>query len=145
VIQVADIVERIHAAGLLPEKKAVGVDPAGIGEIVEELGNRGIDATPEAGVIVGIPQGWKLTGAIKTTERKLAGGTLRHCGSAMMAWCVGNAKVEPRGNAISITKQAAGKAKIDPLMAVFDAAALMAMNPSAGDGSYLDQEDLLVL
>jgi len=145
VIQVADIVERIHAAGLLPEKKAVGVDPAGIGEIVEELGNRSIDATPEAGVIVGIPQGWKLTGAIKTTERKLAGGTLRHGGSALMAWCVGNAKVEPRGNAISITKQAAGKAKIDPLMAAFDAAALMAMNPSAGDGSYLDQEDLLVL
>jgi phage terminase large subunit-like protein len=25
-----------------------------------------------------------------------------------MAWCVGNAKVEPKGNAILITKQASG-------------------------------------
>jgi phage terminase large subunit-like protein len=44
---------------------------------------------------------------------------------------VGNARVEPRGNAISITKQASGTGKIDPLMATFNAVALMAMNPEA--------------
>ncbi len=88
--------------------------------------------TADANVVVGIPQGWKLVGAIKTTERKLAGGDLRHGGMRLMSWCVGNAKVEPVGNAIRITKQAAGKAKIDPLMATFDAAALMAMNPEVG-------------
>ena len=52
-----------------------------------------------------------------------------HSGSRMMAWCVGNAKGEPRGNAISITKQVSGSGKIDPVMAVFYAVALMAMNP----------------
>ncbi len=29
-----------------------------------------------------------------------------------MAWCVGNARVEPKGNAILITKQASGREKL---------------------------------
>jgi hypothetical protein len=33
-----------------------------------------------------------------------------------MAWAVGNARVEPWGNAITITKQASGTAKTDPLI-----------------------------
>jgi phage terminase large subunit-like protein len=48
-----------------------------------------------------------------------------------MEWCVGNARVEPKGNAILITKQASGTGKIDPLMAGLSAVALMAMNPEA--------------
>jgi phage terminase large subunit-like protein len=63
----------------------------------------------------------------------LAEGAMVHGGAPMMNWCCSNAKVEPKGNAVAITKQAAGFAKIDPLMAVFNAAALMALNPqSAG-------------
>ena len=131
VIEVADIVEHVRDSGLLPEKNAIGVDPVGIGAIVDELAARDIDASPAAGIIVGIPQGWKLNGAIKTTERKLAGGELIHDGSALMAWCVGNAKVEPKGNAVTITKQVSGAAKIDPLMSLFNAVSLMATNPQA--------------
>ncbi len=130
--EVGNIVERIDASGLLPPKIAVGVDQAGISDIVDELVRRNIAAER----IGGIPQGWKLMNAIKTAERHLAGGTLKHSGSPMMAWCVGNAKVEPKGSAIVITKQAAGWAKIDPLMALFDAVATMGLNPEAAKSIY---------
>jgi phage terminase large subunit-like protein len=72
---------------------------------------------------------WKLTGAIKTAERKLADGSLRHSGQELMSWAVANARVEPKRNAIIITKQASGSAKIDPLMAAFNAIAPMSTNP----------------
>jgi phage terminase large subunit-like protein len=121
--QLGDIFGQVNATGLLYQ---VGVDPAGVGAIVEAAAEAGV----EADRIVGISQGWKLSGAIKTAERALADGTLRHCGQPLMAWCVGNAKVEPRGNALTITKQAAGSAKIDALMALFDAVALMSLNPA---------------
>jgi phage terminase large subunit-like protein len=36
------------------------------------------------------------------------------------AVAVGNARVEPKGNAIPVTKQASSSAKLDPLMAAFN-------------------------
>jgi phage terminase large subunit-like protein len=140
VMAVADIVEQLETMGLLPDKIAIGVDQVGISEIVDELAVRGI--APER--VGGVPQGWKLTNAIKTTERKLAGHALVHCGSPLMAWTVGNAKVEARGNAVIITKQTAGSAKIDPLMALFNAVVAMGQNPEPQSSIY-EKQDLLVL
>ena len=122
VADVASICALIEARGLLDK---IGCDPAGLGGIVDALAEAGL---PED-KLIGVSQGWKLTGAIKTAERKLAEGVLVHGGQPLMAWCVGNAKVEPRGNAVIITKQAAGSAKIDPLMALFNAVTLMSLNP----------------
>ena len=106
----------------------MALDPYGIGAIVDALGEVGISGQER---IVGISQGWKLTGAVKTAERKLADGSLRHSGQTLMSWAVGNARVEPKGNAIMITKQASGSAKIDPPMAAFNAIALMATTTSS--------------
>jgi len=127
--QVAQYVKQIEDAGVLDQ---VGVDQAGIGAVVDAIVGAGIDF----GRIVGIPQGWRLVGAIKTAERRLAERALIHGSQRMMAWCVSNARVEPRGNAVIITKQISGAAKIDPLMALLDAVALMAMNPKPRKAAY---------
>jgi phage terminase large subunit-like protein len=135
--QIGEIIQRCEESGLLDR---IGVDPVGIGDIVDEFVDRNI----EQDRIVGISQGWKLSGAIKTAERKIAEKTMMHGGMALMAWCVGNARVEPRSNAILITKGASGTGKIDPLMATFNAVALMAMNPEArGNSNFYDHCDLL--
>lgn len=135
VAEVADIVCRVRDLGLLPAEHAIGVDSVGIGAVVDELTapGRGIDIRQ----IVAVSQGWKLNGAIKTTERALAGGDLVHGGQPLMAWCVGNAKTDPKGNATAITKAVSGSAKIDPLMAGFNAVYLMALNPE-GQGAMDD-------
>lgn len=140
IAEFADIIEQVAASGLLPAKNAIGLDPVGVGQIIDELAMRGIEAEQ----IVGVTQGWKLAGAIKTAERKLADGTLVHADQGLMAWCVGNAKLEARGNAVLITKQVAGAGKIDPLMAGFNAVALMSMNPESTRSVYEDRP-LLVL
>jgi phage terminase large subunit-like protein len=112
----------------------IGVDRHKIVEIYDGLVLAGIAAER----IVAISQGWQLIGAIATTERRLAAGTFHHGGTKMMAYCVGNAKVMVKGNNIIITKEIAGAAKIDPLMATFDAAELMARNPEAQGKSFWD-------
>jgi phage terminase large subunit-like protein len=68
-------------------------------------------------------------------KRKLADKTLIHCGQRLKAWAVNNARVEPKGNAITITKQASGTAEIDPLMAAFNAVAWMSSNPASSQPS----------
>ncbi len=130
--QLAAYVKRIDAASRLPDKDAIGVDPAGVGGVIDAIVAKGIAQEK----IVGVSQGWKLSGAIKTLERKLAEGGFWHAAQALMAWCVGNAKVEPRSNAMLITKQASGTAKIDPLMAGFNAVTLMSLNPPAVEKKF---------
>ncbi|MDX0897444.1 terminase large subunit [Sinorhizobium medicae] len=126
----AGIVEQVKASGLLPDVHGVGLDPFGIGALVDELSARGI----EGDVLTAIRQGSALSPASWGIEIKLKNKTFWHAGTRLMNWCVGNAKTEVRGGAVLITKQTAGRAKIDPLVAVFNAAILMSRNPEAGNG-----------
>ena len=126
--EAAAIVAQVVATGLLPEKSAIGLDPLAVGGLIDALVEVGV--TEEQ--LVSIGQGFKLSSAVWSSERKLRDGTMKHDGSAMFAWCVGNAKAEQKGNAVYITKEVAGKAKIDPLIAMFNAIKLMERNPEAG-------------
>ncbi len=140
---IVGIVDRVKNAGLL---SSVAVDPAGLGELVDALAQIGV--SQEAKTLVGIGQGYRLMNAIKTAERRLANGTLLHSGSGLMAWCVGNVRIEPTATAIRATKQNAGDAKIDPWAAAMNAVDLMSANPDSA-GSVYDTDErpngLLVL
>lgn len=121
-----DAFEKVIKSGLLPQKNGVGLDPNNVAAMIEEFNRRGM--TDE--MLRRLMQGPALSPAWWGIERKLDDLTFFHGGTALMNWVVGNAKVESKGNAILITKQMAGRAKIDPLIAIGCAAILMSWNPS---------------
>lgn len=131
----ADICERVREANLLPQEEGIGLDAYGVAALVDELEARGFGG----GAIVAVGQGYKLNGAIRGIERRLIDGTFRHGAQPLLTWAVGNAKVEVRGNNVLITKAKAGTAKIDPLIAIFNAAQLMDRNPVAGTGGITSE------
>jgi len=104
---VVDIVRQVKDAGLLG---LVGVDAIGLGGIIDALAE--IDVTEQAGILKGVRQGISLMGSIKTVERKLVDGSLKHSGSRMMAWCVGNAKIVPTPTAIRMRVTKPGSARL---------------------------------
>ncbi|WP_313330320.1 terminase large subunit [Comamonas sp.] len=137
--EVVTLVEQIVGSGLLDK---VGVDRLGLGAIYDALVGTDDEPGPvTADQVVGIPQGYQLNGAIKTAERHVAAKKLVHGGSALLAWCVGNAKTVLQGNAVTITKAASGVGKIDLLMALFDAVYLMALNPESKSGPAIQTLD----
>ena len=126
------------ASGLLPEKNAVGIDPNQAAAVIEAL--IGVGVTDQ--MIRRLLQGPALAPAVFGLEIKLADATYFHADQALMTWVVGNAKIEQRGNAVMVTKQVSGRAKIDPLIALFEAAILMSWNPRAG--TLVTGADILV-
>jgi len=138
---VAATAARLLDAGLLPPEGAVGVDTTNSAAIQYQMFQKGI--TYEQLVIVG--QDWRLSPAIWGMERMLKQRIFRHGGQKLMSWSVGNARPEIKGSAVRITKEVAGKAKIDPLMATFNAFMLMVRDPVAQSGaSYLESLPLAV-
>lgn len=141
VTEAADICDILRDAALLPDEAAIGVDPWGVAGFRDEMFAR--DFTDDQVTLVS--QGYRLSGAIKGLERRLVDGGLKHGDQGLLNWCVGNAKAETRGNNVYITKEKAGTSKIDPLVALFNAAILMDLNPSVAGTSYLDHSELMVV
>lgn len=140
--EIASIILDLHEAGLLPDKAGVGIDNyGGAMVLVDTLIEMGV---PEEALLA-VGQGYKQQPAVQTLPRKLKDKTMRHCGQKLMSWAVGNAKTELKGSNYVVTKQAAGAAKIDPLMALFDAAMLMLGNPTARGISVYRERGALVL
>ena len=124
---VVEVCEQVDLSGKLAQ---VGVDAAGIGAIVDALAEIGI--TQDAETLDAVRQGISLMGAIKTIEIKLADYSFRHGGTRLMRWCVENLRVVPTPTAMRVARDESGFGKVDPAMALFNAAHLMSLNPDAG-------------
>lgn len=124
-MEAAAIVAKIRDGGKLADK-GIGVDVAQIDSVRKALEEQGFEVGRD---IYSVPQGWRLYGTIKNAERAIYEGTLLHCDQPLMAWCVSNARMEARGNAVLITKEASGYGKIDALMAMLDAISMMQSVP----------------
>ena len=129
ITELAQFAKQVYDSGKLDK---IGLDPLGLGGLLDGLLAVGI---PQEQMIA-VAQGYKLAGYIQTTERKLAEGNLYHAGQDLMTWCAGNARVVMKGNGMMISKQESGTAKIDPLIATFNAVALMSLNPEPINKDY---------
>lgn len=121
---IIELIQEIKQTGKLA---MVSVDPAGLGEMIEELAAIGI--TQDAKNLYAAPQGGWMMNSLKTAERMLVSGKMVHDESDMMTWCISNLKIEPTATSIRATKQHAGDDKIDPAMAMFNAVSAMIQAP----------------
>ncbi len=141
VADMVDICEIVRDRGRLPKEDGIGLDPHGVSALLDELEARGFPLE----VAIGIGQGFKLSGTIKGIERRLLDASFWHGGQGLLSWAVGNAKAETKGNNIYITKQKAGVAKIDPLIAVINGSQVMDRNPIAAGRSVYEDRGILVI
>lgn len=125
--ELAELVSRIVATGLLPDENGIGLDHGQVAPVLEALAEQNV----EGPVLVGIRQGGGLRGPIWNMELKLQAKQVAHCAQPMMDWVVGNAKATRVGSMVTIEKVQQGTAKIDPIIAIFNAAELMGRNPVA--------------
>ncbi len=137
----AAICRIVADSGLLPEKAGIGLDSAGVALLLDALE----DLELEQPLVQAVTQGWKLQTAISSVPLKLEDRRFLHGDQAIMAWCVGNAKQTLRGSNYVVTKEVSGAAKIDMLMALFNAAMLMFMNPESAGLSVYRERGALVL
>ena len=132
---VARIAAMVKASGLMPATGGLAADAWQMGPLTDALVRSGFDPGDDAlqrmGHIRAVRQGVGLSSAILTLEFMLGDRRFLHDGSNMMAWCVSNALVKLRGSAVYVSKEESGAGKIDPFVALLNAAKAMEDGPVA--------------
>lgn len=134
----AEICRKVFDSGKLPEVSGIGLDAAGVALLLDALEDAGLQSP----LVQAVTQGWKLQTAISSVPLKLEDRRFIHGDQPIMAWSVGNAKQTLKGSNYVVTKEVSGAAKIDLLMALFNAAMLMFQNPEAAGTSVYETRGL---
>lgn len=139
---IVDLVSSLRETGKMPAEAGLGLDVAGLPELLTDLELAGHDQP----FVTGVTQGWALQTAIKSIPLRLKAKIMRPAAQPIFAWSVGNSRVELKRSNQYITKELAGAAKIDVVIGLLNAAQLMSKNPKpSGQGSVLlDMEEVLV-
>ncbi|MEO0485281.1 MAG: terminase large subunit [Pseudomonadota bacterium] len=140
--EIVELVGELRETGKMPEEEGVGLDVAGLPELLTELELAG----HEQPFVTGVAQGWALQSSIKSIPLRLKSKIMRPAPQQVFSWSVGNAKVEVKRSNSYITKELAGAAKIDVVIGLLNAAQLMVKNPEpSGVGSaLLDMDGVIV-
>jgi len=123
--EIVELVGYLVETGKLPKENAVGLDIAGLPELLTALELAGY----EQPFFAGVGQGWQLQNVIRSLPLRAKSKLLRPAKQGLFAWSVGNAKVELKRSNQYITKELAGAAKIDVVIGLLNAAQLMFGNP----------------
>jgi phage terminase large subunit-like protein len=96
----------------------IGIDSFGAPGLVEAL-------SPLGAEISAVAQNYTLTPAIAQVPRLIAEGALKHSGSRLLRWNIGNSVVTRHGNSFHLSKATAvGAAKVDGAAALLNAVAV---------------------
>jgi phage terminase large subunit-like protein len=78
IVGMVEILKTVRASGLMPADSAIGVDPYGIGALVDALAEAGFTiGDGRHGQVVAVRQGTNLMSAMHSMERKLKDGCWR--------------------------------------------------------------------
>ena len=136
--EAVEILCQVHAAGLFPPEEAIGLDSDNIKEIEDTI----VAAEIPHELLANIRQGFALSSSIWGAERRLRNKTLWHAGQEILEWCVGNVAAVLAYSGVKFEKQTESS-KIDPVIAMINAIALMDRNPEAGSvGSIYDTQGI---
>jgi len=129
--QLGDMISYVHSVGISPKTHAVGIDDLTMVGLTDAILDEALPSPPKPAQLARVRQGYRLMGVINSIALKAADGTLAHCGQPILGWAVGNCRLVPRGNAMTIDKAVSGRCKIDPAMAMLMAGEMLQRIPEA--------------
>lgn len=129
--ELSQLVSYIHASGRMLEKGSVGIDPGGLPVLADCLHDPTMALPLPAHKVLRIPQGTALAPTIEGLGQRVLQGNFVHGGQRIMSWAVRNVQCIPTANSFKVEKASGDeKRKIDPFIAMANAARLLEVSPA---------------